>query len=91
MSDRSGDRDMADRVTIDESLEGRNVINAKGEKIGVVSGVRNGTAYIDAEPGITDRIKSMLGWDDIDEDDYPLPENSIERVTDDEIHLRRST
>jgi hypothetical protein len=90
-SGRTGDHAMADRITVDESFEDKRVVNARGEPVGIVSGVRGGTAYVDPDPGIADRVKSMLGWNDIDEDDYPLREEAIERVTDDEIHLREAT
>jgi hypothetical protein len=36
-------------------------------------------------------VKSLLGWNDVDDDDRPLREDAIERVTDDEIHLREAT
>ncbi len=79
---------MAQR-TITEKDDGKRVVNADGEKIGVVSGVRNGTAYVDPDPGLGDRILSKLGWDNIDEDDYPLERESVDAVTDDEIRLKR--
>lgn len=79
---------MAQR-TITEKEEGKRVVNADGETIGVVSGVRNGTAYVDPDPGIGDRIMSMLGWENIDEDDHPLDRDSIDVITDDEIRLMR--
>jgi len=82
---------MADRITVDESFEDKHVINARGERVGIVSGVRGGTAYVDPDPGIADQVKSLLGWNDVDDDDRPLREDAIERVTDDEIHLREAT
>ncbi len=69
--------------------EGKNVVTADGDKIGMVSGVRGGRAYVDPDAGMTDRIKSMLGWEDVDEDDYALEESEIDTVTDDEIRLKR--
>lgn len=76
--------------TITEKDEGKRVVNANGDKIGIVSGVRNGTAYIDPDPGIGETILSKLGWDNIDEDDYPLDPLKIASITDDEIRLRRN-
>jgi hypothetical protein len=72
-----------------ENDEGKPVKTADGEQIGMISGVRGGTAYVDPEAGITDRIKSMLGWEDVDEDDYALAESEIDTVTDDEVRLSR--
>lgn len=81
---------MTDHLVVDNSADGKTVVNADGKRIGVVSGVEAGTAYVDPDPGITDKIKTTLGWEDVDEDDYPLPEASIERITEDEIHLQRN-
>lgn len=72
---------------ITEEDEGKKVIGATGDEIGIVSGVRGGTAYVDPDPGLTDSLKSRLGWGDVDQEDYPLEDAHIERVTDDEIHL----
>lgn len=78
---------MANDVTIDESDEGKTVVTADGEEVGIVSGVRGGRAYVDPDPGLTDKLNAKLGWDDIGDDDYPLNEKVVMRITDDEIHL----
>ena len=54
---------------------------------GVGVDVEHGTAYVDPDPGITETVMSKLGWADRDEDTYPLQEESIETITDDEIRL----
>lgn len=80
---------MAYDVVIDESVEGKRVVNEDGEEIGIVTAVREGTAYVDPDPGLTEKLSSRMGWEGVDEDDYPLPEASIERITDEEVHVRR--
>ena len=70
-----------------EEDEGKKVVDSSGDEIGIVSGVRGGTAYVDPNPDLTDSIKSRLGWGDVDQDDYPLDDSQIETVTDDEIRL----
>lgn len=72
---------------ITEEDEGKKVVGSGGEEIGIVSSVRGGTAYVDPDPGLTDSIKSKLGWGDVDQEDYPLNESNIQSVTDDEIRL----
>lgn len=68
---------------------GKTVVDGDGDEVGIVSAVRHGTAYVDPDPSITTKLKTKLNWDDYDEDeDYPLQEASIDRVTDDEIRLR---
>ena len=70
-----------------EDDEGKTVINADGDEIGVISGFRGGQAYVDPDPGMTDKIMSTLGWADVDEEDYALNESQVEHVTDDEVRL----
>jgi hypothetical protein len=67
---------------------GKSVVNADGTEIGIIAAVEHGTAYVDADPGLTTKIKSSLGWEDIDDDAYPLQEEAVETVTEDEIRLR---
>lgn len=74
---------------ITEDAVGKDVVAADGEKIGIVSAVRHGTAYVEPDPGITDKLKAKVGWDDVDEEDYPLQEEAVDTVKADEIRLRR--
>jgi hypothetical protein len=76
-------------TTVSESDEGKKVVNAHGDVIGIVSGVRGGTAYVDPDPGVTDKIMSKLEWSSTDDEDYLLNQSKIDIVTDDEIRLKR--
>lgn len=78
---------MAEMSYTDEDV-GKQVVNASGEEIGRVTEVRNGVAYVDPDPSMFDTIKTKLGWEDIDEDAYPLEDDQVGEVTDDEIRLR---
>ncbi|WP_135824827.1 PRC-barrel domain containing protein [Halorussus ruber] len=70
-----------------EDDEGKSVV-VDGDEVGIVSEVEHGTAYVEPDPGITDKIKAKLDWGDRDEDTYPLQEQAVDTVTDDEIRLR---
>lgn len=80
---------MAHSFTEDD--EGKTVVNDQGDEVGIIADVEHGTAYVDPDPGVTDKIKSKLGWDDRGEDTYPLQEESVDSVTDDEIRLGSAT
>ena len=67
---------------------GKTVVDGHGSEIGIVSAVNHGTAYVDPDPGITTKVMATLGWENIDDDGYPLQDESIERVTNDEVRLR---
>lgn len=73
-------------ATITEDAEGKTVVH-DGETVGIVTEVDHGTAYVEPDPGLTEKLRGMLGWSD-DDDAFPLQESAIERVTDDEIRLR---
>jgi hypothetical protein len=75
-----------DHVTDDD--EGKPVVDSHGEKIGMITEVKSGTAYVNADAGLADTIRSKLGWADAGEDDYPLENDRIHTVTDNEVRLK---
>jgi hypothetical protein len=75
-----------DHITDDD--EGKTVVDSHGEKIGMITEVKSGTAYVDADPGLADTLRSKLGWGGADEDDFPLEDDSIHTVTDNEVRLK---
>ena len=66
---------------------GKTVVNANGDEVGIVSAVEHGSARVKPNPGVADTIKAKLGWSGTTEDTYPLQEEAVEHVTDDEIRL----
>lgn len=77
------------RHTFTEADEGKIVVNASGDTIGMVSGISRGKAHVDPHPELTGKIKARLGWDTIDTGDYVLDGSKVDIVTDDEIRLQR--
>lgn len=77
---------MATNVILDDSVQGKHVVNA-AVKIGLITAVRDNTAYVDPDPGMTDTLKAKFGWDEVESDDYPLQASDIDRVTDDGVHI----
>jgi len=77
------------RTRLNETDEGKKVIDSDGNEIGMISGFRGGMAYVDPDPGIAESVMSTLGWSDIDESDYALDQDDVETVTDDEVRLKR--
>ncbi|MHC3437309.1 PRC-barrel domain containing protein [Natrialbaceae archaeon A-gly3] len=69
--------------------EGKRIVNAEGEQIGIIESVEAGTAHVEPDPGMTDTIKSKLGWGDADEETYSLEERNVESITDDEVRIER--
>lgn len=68
--------------------EGKTVVDASGEDVGVVVEVERETVYVDPDPATVDRFKSVLGWSDVDEEQArPIRAERIARITDERIEL----
>lgn len=78
-----------ERNHVTDDDQGKVVVDSSGQDIGMITEVKSGTAYVNADPSLTDSIRSKLGWSDVD-DDYALEENRIDSVTDDEVRLKDS-
>lgn len=79
---------MAETTYTDEEV-GKYVVTADGDRVGTVTAVRHGTPYIDPDPDVFDRIKAAMGWEDVDDDTYPLQEEEVDEITNEEIRLRQ--
>ena len=79
----------AGAVTLTEDDVGKDVIDDKGDTIGMVADVdeTENTLYIDAEPSITERIKAALDWGG-GEEDYPIRADQVQEVDDDQVRLK---
>lgn len=76
------------RVVPTADDEGKTVVDATGDELGIVAEVEGGTLYVDPHPSITDRIKAALDWGDVDEDDaYPIPADHVVRITGNRVEL----
>lgn len=76
---------MSTKVTTDD--EGKEVIDANGDRIGTVEEVDDGTALVDPVPEVSPIVVRALGWVDKPEV-YPLRNPSIDTITESTIHLR---
>jgi hypothetical protein len=77
-------------VNVTEDDEGKSVVDTYGDQIGIVAEVRDGTLYVDPDPGLTEKITSSLGWGDTDDDTYPVEADEIEKINDDEVTISHS-
>lgn len=58
------------------------------ERIGVVTDVRGGTAYVDPEwDNVDEGLKETLGWEE-DDDTYTIEESAFTTVQNTEVRLR---
>ena len=66
----------------------KSVVSGNGEEIGTVTGVEDGTAYVDPADYIPGQLKTKLDWGGRTKDSYPLRNDAIAEVTDGEIRLQ---
>lgn len=76
---------MGTEITTDDRA--KHVIDGSGTEIGIVDDVDNGTAYVDPDPDIDDELKTKLGWGSDERSTYPLRNDAVDAITDDEIQL----
>lgn len=76
-------------MNVTEEDEGKQVVNKAGKRVGMVSKVERHSVHVDPDPGITDKIKSKLGWGDSDDDTYTIKQSDVSSVNEDSVRLRR--
>lgn len=77
---------MAATLTDDE--EGKTVVDASGEPLGLIVAVEGDTASVEPNPDVAESITARLGWGSADGDDYTVHADAVSDVTDDEVRLR---
>lgn len=75
-------------ATITETAVGKEVVDASGETVGIVSDVEDGTAYVNLDPHLTDRLFAKLRWGHASDDDYPIDASAVAAVDRKRITLR---
>lgn len=75
-------------VTFTGDDEGKKVVDASGQTLGLVTKVEQGTAYVDPDPGVAETVKAELGWGDADRDEYTVHQDAVASRRDDELRLR---
>lgn len=78
------------RTHVSDDEQGKDVVTTNGDRVGMVKEVRNGRAYVDPDPSLTDSIRSALGWSESESGDYELTEDRIESISDDEIRVKET-
>ncbi|UPV99027.1 PRC-barrel domain containing protein [Halorussus gelatinilyticus] len=73
-----------------EADEGASVFDADRQKIGVVTEVRDGEAYVEPDPSLAEEIQAKLDWGSHEADDeaFALDSDWVDEREDGEILLR---
>lgn len=69
--------------------EGKRVVSADGETIGTCRSCRGDTAHVEPDASLERTLRQRLGWSNEGRETYPLKNTLVDRISDDEIRLRR--
>lgn len=69
--------------------EGKRVMTADGKMVGTVDQVQGGKAHVTVDESLSQSIRRKLGWTKEGEASYELQQSKVDKISDDEIHLKR--
>jgi hypothetical protein len=75
-------------VTFTDDDEGKVVVDASGNTLGLVTQIEGDTAYVDPDPSLTETIKADMGWANSESDEYAVDETAVETKASEKLHLR---
>lgn len=75
-------------TTLAEEDEGKVLVDAEGEELGIVAEVEGNVGYVDPNPGLGDAVLAAFGHADHDEDDLVIKDDIVAAITDEEVRLR---
>ncbi len=76
-------------TVLTESDEGKFLMDAEGEQIGIVTEVEGDVAHVEPDPSLPEAWIQSLGFGDADEDDIEVPADAVATVTDEEVRLSK--
>ena len=74
-------------ATLSDEDEGKFLMDAEGEQLGIVTEVKDNTAYVDPDPGLGEAWLEAFGWGSVNDDDLSVPGEVIDTVTDEEVRV----
>lgn len=83
----AGDRPVGDDVrTIPELADqGKDVVDTRGDALGIVSDVDGEILYVEPDPTLTEAVMSTLHWREGDRDEMKVTPERIRRIDDDVV------
>ncbi|MFC4358225.1 hypothetical protein ACFO0N_09725 [Halobium salinum] len=85
--DAAGTNDVADDTDLSGDDVGKGVFDGDGAELGIVVGAdEGGPLRVESDPGLTDRLRGVVGWGrDDEDDDWELDRSAVERIESDRV------
>ena len=74
--------------TLTDEEEGKTVVDASGEPLGLITTVEEDAAYVEPNPDLAESIAARLGGKDAEDDEYAIHADAVNETTDEKIRLR---
>jgi hypothetical protein len=76
-------------LNLTERDEGKKVVDQTGERIGIITEIESGKAYVDPEPVVPQPIKRKLDWEGAETAQQELKNSMVHSITDSKVRIRR--
>jgi hypothetical protein len=63
-------------------------MTADGELVGTIDSASGNSAHVKPDTGLSRSVRQKLGWSG-DDDTYRLQKSNVDKISGDEIHLKR--
>lgn len=61
---------------------GKDVVDTRGQEIGMVTETEGDTMYVDPHPSLTEQIMSTLNWGSKNDEELPVSPDFVDRIED---------
>lgn len=75
-------------VSFTEDDEGKEVVDASGDTLGLVTSIEGDTAYVDPDPSLAETAMADMGLASGGDDEYTVDETAVETKAEEKLHLR---
>lgn len=75
-------------MTLPDDPEGYVVLDAAGDRVGVVTDSDDDRLYVEPDPGALDAVASKLGWMEGRRDAYPIESEHVATIGEGTVTLR---
>lgn len=69
---------------------GKKVMTADGDMVGTIEAIEGSNAHVKPDSGLSKSTRERLGWTKRGEETYRLNHSSVEKISGDEVHLKKN-
>lgn len=70
--------------------KGKEVVTADGDMVGTIQRASGSSAHVEPDEDLSSSIRRRLGWTEEGEETYRLEKSKVDRITGDQVRLKRN-